>query len=252
MKKLTIIFLCTISALFSSCFSIGGLIDPSVPDSHYIEYAKNFHYVGKIYGLNMNSKDYFGSCVAITDNVVLTAAHIVQEMKTAKVLINNKQINVIKSIAHQDFRIDKLGHNDIAICFLEESIGLEWYPSLYTNKNEINKLCCLSGYGAYGTFFSGPTKTDNQRRAGSNYIDYTELGVLICTPSTDNTKTALEFLICPGDSGGGLFIDNKLAGIHSYVLTFKPSKKQESAHTRISDHVEWIEKHKKLIIQEGK
>jgi secreted trypsin-like serine protease len=59
----------------------------------------------------------------------------------------------------------------------------------------------------------------------------------------------LEFLIASGDSGGGLFIDNKLAGIHSCVMTVgkNPQSKygEESGHTRISNFIEWIEDNRK-------
>ena len=55
----------------------------------------------------------------------------------------------------------------------------------------------------------------------------------------------MEFLISPGDSGGGLFIDSKLAGIHSGVIEDKPNKGKSkygavSLHTRISTYYDWI------------
>ena len=68
--------------------------------------------------------------------------------------------------------------------------------------------------------------------------------MLLCTPSSKINKTELEFMIAPGDSGGGLFIDNKLAGIHSCIMAeghkAKSDYRTESGHTRISDHVDWI------------
>jgi hypothetical protein len=58
------------------------------------------------------------------------------------------------------------------------------------------------------------------------------------------SKTELEFLIASGDSGGGLFIDNKLAGINSCVMAVdkKPDStyNDESGHTRISKFIGWI------------
>lgn len=217
-----------------------GIIDPNVPDSEYIEYGKKFIHIGKISGTDLKDLKYFGSCVAMSDRIVLTAGHILHDAKTAVISINNKDIKVKTWIVHKDFKHDKLGYNDIAICLLEESIGFEWYPSLYIEKNELNKICSLSGYGSTGTFITGPKINDDKRRAGSNIISSIEDGVLICDPSTDDTKTSLEFFICPGDSGGCLMIDQKIAGIHSYTMKFLPSKKQFSCHTRISDHIEWI------------
>ena len=54
----------------------------------------------------------------------------------------------------------------------------------------------------------------------------------------------MEFIICPGDSGGGLFIDKKIAGINSCVIATdgKPNSTytDEGGHTRISQHLDWI------------
>ena len=56
--------------------------------------------------------------------------------------------------------------------------------------------------------------------------------------------TNLEFLICNGDSGGGLFIDGKLAGINSCVVATDGNANSdygdETYHTRISELQEWI------------
>jgi len=55
----------------------------------------------------------------------------------------------------------------------------------------------------------------------------------------------MEFLIASGDSGGGLFIDKKLAGITSCVMTTDGNTdsnyNDERGHTRISQHINWIE-----------
>ena len=64
-------------------------------------------------------------------------------------------------------------------------------------------------------------------------------------PSKNNERmTELEFLIGSGDSGGGLFLDGKLAGINSCVLAIdkKPNStySDESGHTRVSKYIDWI------------
>jgi hypothetical protein len=243
MFKFLLVFLVCIFGSISNA----GTIDPRKTDTQYIEYGKKFIHVGKIYGQDLNDVQYSGSCVAYSDRVVLTAAHILHDSKNAAIHINDKDIKVNKWIIHENFEYKKLGFNDIAICFLEEDIGLGWYPSLYKNKNEVGQVCSLSGYGSTGTFITGPKKQDDIRRAGSNLISTIENGVLMCDPSMDNTKTQLEFFICPGDSGGGLFIDQQIAGIHSYTMKFMPSNKQFSGHTRVSNYVEWINNKKQLL-----
>ena len=223
-----------------------GTRDPNVPDSKYINYAKDFHFVGKVCGKYNDGSAYCASGVAISDYIMITAAHVVDKSESCQFNINNKKCKIKEVIIHKDFDESKFGLNDIAICISEESFDLKFYPGLYTEKDEIGKVCSISGYGITGTFNTGAKLSDDTRRAGSNKIDYIDKQLLICSPSKDNSKTQLEFLIASGDSGGGLFIDGKLAGINSCVMAVKGSPNSsygsESGHTRISDHAEWIKK----------
>jgi hypothetical protein len=231
---------------------VSGTIDPDIDDSKYVEYAKDFVYIGKIIGTTTDQEPYSASCVAIDDNIILTAAHVASVSKSAHIHINNKKLHISDMVIHKLFESSTLGYNDIAICKTENSIGLKWYPELYNQKDENSKICCMAGFGKTGTFDTGPIKLDGIMRAGSNKIDEIELGVLVCTPSRSINKTELEFFISPGDSGGGLFIGNKLAGIHSYISATKSGLNQTSAHTRISDHIEWINTNKKFLQTERK
>jgi hypothetical protein len=68
---------------------------------------------------------------------------------------------------------------------------------------------------------------------------------LFCDASKHN-KTALELLIAPGDSGGGLFIGNSLAGLASFVAAQQGEKADSNygdlaAFARVSTHADWIE-----------
>ena len=139
--------------------------------------------------------------------------------------------------------INKTDLEEVSV--LEEEIKVDFYPKLYGKDDEMGKLCSLSGWGMKGTWNTGIVDGDQKRRAGSNFVDK-ELfkGMLVC--SVDKKPyTSLEYLIGNGDSGGGLFIDKKLAGIHSCIFTDdgKPdsNRRDWSAHTRVSMHKEWIE-----------
>jgi hypothetical protein len=232
-------------AIFSS-IAFSGTIDPNTPDSKYLDYAKKFTYIGRVCGKTNNGMIYCGSAVAIRPRVILTAAHVIKDTKSCFLSINSKEICVPKVVYHSSFDDNKFGHGDIAIGFTENDIGLDFYPELYTNKDEINKICCISGFGISGTFLTGATIGDAKQRAGSNKIDYIDRQLLMCSATRGRGRTSLEFLIASGDSGGGLFIDGKLAGINSCVISDgKGSKLQstyetESGHTRVSDFVEWI------------
>lgn len=224
-----------------------GTRHPLVNDHKYVEFGKKFHYIGRLCGSYRDGKIFCASSVAIRKKIILTAAHVVKDTNSCVVHINNKKITIKNIVCHKDFEENNFGWYDIAICSLSEDIGLEFYPSMYEEKNEIGKKCTISGFGLNGTFESGAINSDTERRAGSNHIDRIERGLLICTPSahiSDTNLSELEFLICSGDSGGGLFIGNRLAGINSCVMATdkKPDSTygDESGHTRISDHIEWI------------
>lgn len=229
---------------------MAGTIDPNVPDYKYIEYGKDFHYIGKICG-SYNDKSLFcASAVVIKKNYILTAAHVVKNANTCVLKIKDKEFIVDKFIIPEDYDSDKYGTNDIAIGYINENIQLDFYPELYDKSDELGKLCSISGYGITGDFNTGADKSDNIRRAGSNVVEEIDRQLLICRPSkpSDNRRTSLEFLISSGDSGGGLFIGNRLAGINSCVSgigkkSLNSTYSTESGHTRISVHREWILNH---------
>lgn len=244
--KIIPIFLC-----FFISTTYAGTIDPKIPDQKYIEYGQQFSYVGRLCGEYKTGENFCASAVAIDDHHILTAAHVVEGSKICFININNKKICVNKIISNKDFNYYQHGVADIAIGYCEEKIGLDFYPELYTDDDEIGKICCISGFGITGNFLTGAINSDGKRRAGSNHIERIESDLLVCNPSKRGSEnyTSLEFFIASGDSGGGLFIENKLAGINSCVMSVgsSPSSKydEDSGHTRISKFVDWIRKNQK-------
>lgn len=224
----------------------GGTRDPNISDDKYIEYGKQFEAIGKITGTYKDKTLYAASAVAINSHYILTAAHVVKNSESCYFELENKKVYIKKIIIHEDFE-KKDDKADIALGFIEEDLNMGFYPELYKTKDEVNKIASICGYGFYGTFLTGPLYFDHNKRAGLNTIDYVDGNLLICSPSqlNDNKITKLEFLICVGDSGGGLFIDKKLAGINSCIMKYggSPDSKYgtESGHTRISDYIDWIE-----------
>lgn len=227
-----------------SLLCLSGTIDPNVSDNKYIEYGSKFNYILKLDGYNNDNELMSASCVAINNEWVLTAAHVVKPMEICYIVYNDNNINIDKIIIHKDFCVERFGIADIAMCHLTQNINLDFYPDLYSDIDELNKICSISGFGATGTFDTGSKLIDGKRRSGSNIIDEIQEDLLVCSPSKDHKKTSLEFLIAHGDSGGGLFIGNKLAGINSCVMTIdkKPNSSygDESGHTRISKYIPWI------------
>lgn len=243
-----------ICLLFLISSSLGGTIDPKVPDSKYLDYGKKYECVLPICGI-YNDKlntSFKGSCVLIDKHYVLTAAHIVENSMTQQVIFENRIYPCLVVAIHAGFDNTKFGFNDIAIAKLQKPINIDFYPKLYEEKNELRKVCGISGWGIPGNFKTGyiRNKFDNKRRAGSNFIYKIQKNLLLCRVN-DKPNTSLEFLIASGDSGGGLFIDKKLAGINSCVFATDGKTDSNindtSGHTRVSDYIDWIEKTKKII-----
>jgi secreted trypsin-like serine protease len=235
-----ILFLILSGTVFS------GTIDPNTDDSKYVEYGKKFHSVVKICCFDGKGMSC-GSAVVIAPDWIITAAHVVENCHSWTVSIGEEKYNVDKMIPHAEYKTEIFGHNDIALGHLEKPINLDFYPAIYEKSDEVGRICSISGWGFTGTFNTGTKFNDGQRRGGSNFIDKIERKVLICSPSRKHEKmTELEYIICSGDSGGGLFIDGKLAGINSSVIGYDGKSDStygdESCHTRVSLYKDWIKK----------
>lgn len=235
-----------LASLFYLTSIFAGTIDPNVPDQKYIEYGSKFKNVVQIKGICRCKQEpkehkFSASAVVIKPNWILTAAHVVHDTSDAEIVVNDK-IFPVEVFIHEEFNDNQYGHNDIAVCYSKENIVMDFYPELYTEQDEVGKVVSLAGLGITGNFHTGSSFSDGKKRAGSNIIARTERSVLVC--SLTDKRTSLEFLISHGDSGGGLFIGNKLAGIHSFVMAddHKPNSSygDESGHTRICLYYDWI------------
>lgn len=239
--------LCSFIVVFSSVI-FAGTIDPQNADSKYLEYGAKHTCVLKIVG-HMDgdaNTPYSASCIVIDPYYVVTAAHVVFNAITHTVIYDSKPYPCAVVAIHSEFDPKTFGKNDIAIIRLHKPITLDFYPELYKNRDEKDKICSIAGFGFTGSMSTGYSikNFDYKKRAGSNIVSSIDNNLLIC--SSIDRKTSLEFLIAPGDSGGGLFINNKLAGINSCVFGNDGESNSDygdtSGHTRVSDYVDWIEK----------
>jgi len=224
--------------------SFAGTIDPNTPDSKYLEYGEKFEHTVKLCcfdGVGLSC----GSAVIIDSHWIITAAHVVDNCQTWTVTIKEETYELSKVVLNPNYKTDVFGYYDIALGYSEKAFAFDKYPELYESSDEIGKICCMAGWGNTGDFNTGANTSDKKRRGGSNYIDSIQRNVLVCSPSRRQEKfTELEFLIASGDSGGGLFIDGKLAGIHSSVMAKdgKPNGTytDQSCHSRVSTYIKWI------------
>jgi hypothetical protein len=232
--------------------ALAGTRDPGTPDEKYREFGKKFPSVMR---LRANITDpaskypyQYGSAVAIRPHWVLTAAHVLAGAETPVAFLDSddmdKEFALGPVFVHRDFEEETVGFHDIALLYSPEDLGLDFYTALYTDKDEIGKAVTIAGYGFHGTFHTGGVEIDSNKRAGHNKIDGAERAILLCSPSVQD-KFPLEFMIASGDSGGGLFIGNKLAGINSFLMAVdkKPDGTygDEAAFTRVSLYADWVE-----------
>lgn len=228
---------------------LGGTINPSNKDHQYIEYAHKYNCVFKLITKKRGKITSASSCVGIKPRWILTAAHIFEnkENHNSYIIVDGKEYIISKIFVPKDFDSNKIGYNDIALGLLDKNLEQKiQYPQLYTEKNEKQKIADIIGWGVTGNFNQGASIDDSKLRCGTNRINGIEKHLLMCDTSRNDNGSQLEFLISHGDSGGGLFIDKKLAGINSLVFSDdgKPDSSwtDESGHTRVSDFIEWINK----------
>lgn len=233
---------------------ISGTRDPQTSDSKHLAYGELHQCVVPVRGLAKypdmkedETANFFGSGVIVAPHTLITAAHVLNYSEESYILVNGKPNKILgyAKLSGSD-QEKEVGPDDIAVALLANPVELDFYPKLYTDDNELGKLCSVSGWGLTGTWLTGTVIDDNKRRAGSNHVDKLLFKGMLVTSVETGPGTSLEYLIGNGDSGGGLFIDKKLAGIHSCIFTgdgkLDSSLKDWAAHTRISTHADWLQK----------
>lgn len=238
---------------FYCSITYGGTILDKVKDEEYVKYGQNIECVVEMIGTHNNKTSCQFSGVIIHPHWIITAAHTLSKEEKFYYKLKNKLCAIEEYYIHPGYENNTFGSIDIGLCYIKNPIVINFIPELYTESEEIGKMVCIAGYGMTGTGITGATKWDGKKRAGSNFVDRIEKNLLICSMSAPLDKsTALEICIVSGDSGGGLFIDKKLAGINSCLLHKNKDHRgrygDESGHVRISNKkcLDWI----KYIIYE--
>ena len=267
-----------VSSLLVAALSVpvsAGIIRHDTPDTSYTQFASHpaFSGVGLIIGDTANSS-YSCSGTVINKNWVLTAGHCVDQAQGMSFYLPSESgwrfYESDSWIAHENFSREGIFAGwDIGLMHFDSDF--EVAPvSLYTGDNELLSLSASVGYGVTGNGEVGATHVDYQRRGGTNIIDMTwseegsgeqilwsdfdhptdESYNLWDFPSVDfdNLATALEMLVAPGDSGGGVFIEEDgltyLAGVHSFVTDFRDygvlGYGDAYGSTRVSSFIDWI------------
>ena len=252
MKKFIFLIVC----LVFCNIAISGTMRHDVPEQKFLDFGQKFFCTKKIIGVKQkeNIKTYaIGTCVILNNNWIITCAHISEEeVDYLTVIVDDKSYVLDQFIVNKDYDGEKM-HSDIALGYRAKGFGEVNGAELYKEKIKLSDYCALAGFGQHGSMATGVSGYDGKLRAGTNRVhSFFRQDMILINGSRDNSRTELEFLPNVGDSGGGLFIKGKLAGITSLVLSGgKGNEKADSNYgdeggfTQIYPHLEWINKYVK-------
>jgi len=253
-------------APFSSAGTIRHDRDPQL----YLDLAGQPEYAGVgRFDFTTPSGPYMGSGTLIASDWVLTAGHVVDRATSLTFTIAGNTYTAASWLAYPRWNGNLLSGYDIGLVQLDSEVSGITPAMLYTGSDELGAEAVAVGFGMTGTGQTGAVSFDGQKRAGQNDIDvlYTKnpkkKNPRILLSDFDNPgdpddsvygsviPADLEYLIAPGDSGGGLFIDFDddglgalLVGVHSFGASFDGEIDSDygdvSGHTRVSEFDKWI------------
>lgn len=222
-----------------------------VDDAIHLDYAEEFPSVGAIFW-----PGFIASGTLVDQHWVMTAAHAVDDTSLDdseySFLIDEQFHTAAERVVYPGWHDDdEVGSGyDIALMRLETPVTSVTPAPLSNRTDELDRVGINVGYGVGGTGDEGFTTSAGEKRAGENMVDeygdwyFDEWSDRLILqdfdapadfsfeddegPSTTQwfgsaDPLDAEYIIGPGDSGGGLFIDfddgggPRLAGVHSFV-----------------------------------
>ncbi len=240
-----------------------GVIRHDRDDLLYRNLATSSSYVAVGDMIINNSSRCSGTAIAA--NWVLTAAHCVDDpISSLSFTVGGSTYYGVNEIVHENWTTNLTQGWDIALVELSGAMTGISFAQLYSGISEVGNVGTNVGFGMAGTGLTGNTLSSGTRRAGNNMIDATGTYIgwssNILLQDFDNPLATsdsyfgsvspldLEYIIAPGDSGGGMFIDIAgsiyLAGVHSFGASRDGATNFDygdlAGSTRVSSFITWI------------
>lgn len=259
---------CALACAMTTCLvaSSGhaGLIREDVDRSPYEDLANRpeFAATGFITTQGLDG-DFTASGTLLGSTWVLTAAHVVQNVTTMDFRIDGILRQASGWIVHPKYGNNLSSGYDLALVQLSAAINTVTPATRYRNSVRPGMVATFVGYGMGGDGIDGSTTPTGTKLAGMNVIDGLDARKRVAIIDFDGPVTSdrslnrsgspvpldLEYMIAPGDSGGGMYIETPggpmLAGLHSYGLdlngNFLDDYGDQTGHTLLFPLNGWID-----------
>ena len=203
-------------------------------------------------------------------NFIATAAHCLDGATSIDVSFGNQMTDFFRNdsaVGAESWRLyddwepnNLLNGGDLALIKLPENgnypNGFELYRD-QTTDSLVGLNVDMVGFGRTGNGLSGEGPIDGNKRRATNLLDglwneyyqatdftYPFFGTIGFDLLGSREVTRNEGGICFGDSGGGAFLEGRLAGIHSFIIsrgTVSCDYIDAFGHLRVSKYADWID-----------